>query len=790
MSLFGIFAGVKWNRVERGLAPVIQVLFLYGIYWLGLRTVFNLPAPERFIDMNVAHTQMRVIDTILLVAVGLLMLGFFLRRRAPDSLLYQHLGAQFFALTLVWAGYITGTQSFATGVVLIGAALAGYIALERRVIFMGVAVSFVLLLIMNIGAAYDLLPYGPLLRAPYDHDSLMFWTHASLFLAAPNVLMYFAVIAIMLSYWRRREALALKLSLTDELTTLHNRRSILSHVRKEIARTRRHGPSLAVVILDLDGFKQINDRWGHPVGDRVLKAAADALRSNIRQCDLVGRFGGEEFLLLLPDTNSTGAAAMMERCRKALEKLVLHSDSGELIPVRGSFGIACNENRLDVNSETLISAADQALYHAKESGRNRIELANLEDISMIPDTELASGREHDRPAARRLLDELIKGGPFWTPVMKHALAGGLATIQLFMYSSWGLLLLLFPNRDALINVDGVLTVLPYAATLLLLMAALTGIGPLINRRWKESKLYGHLLQNTYSLAMIFFGYLVGMISLPVGIILIGAPLIGLVFFERAYVFLATASSLVALVALTYASALGAIPYAPILPTDIGIHSSVTPLWLMAFYLFFVPHMVVVVYLADRTFGHWRERGQEVRELSRTDPLTHIHNRRSLIALLDKELARTLRHGPPLAVVMLDMDHFKRINDSRGHPFGDKVLKRAAEVLVETVRECDAVGRYGGEEFILLLPDTTLEGARVLAERCRAAIAAQTITAEDGSVVRLSASFGLTCNEHCLTLDRDALIRAADHALYEAKEAGRNCVRETLASAPTQTMQTA
>jgi len=782
LSLLGVFSGVRWNRVERGLAPVVQVLFLYGIYWLGMHYLLATPSLERHINLTVAHTQLEVMNAILLLAFALLLLGFYLRKRAPDSLLYQHIGAQFFALTLVWAGFVTGTQSFATGCVLIGAALAGYIALERRVIFFGVAVSFAVILAMNIGAAYDWLPYGPLFLPPRDSEGVLFWTHASMFLAAPNVLMYFTVIAIMLSYWRKREALALKLSLTDELTALHNRRSILAHVRKEIARTRRHGPSLAVVILDLDGFKQINDRWGHPAGDRVLKAAAATLRQNIRQCDLIGRFGGEEFLILLPDSNSSGAAAMMERCRKALENLVVLSDSGERIPVHGSFGIACNEGRLELNSETLISAADQALYHAKESGRNRIELADIGNITPIPDSEPVRHPKQRRHATLALFDELITGGPFWTPVMKQVLAGAVGTVQLLMYSGWGLLLLILPGRDTLINVAGVQAVVPYAATLLLSLVGLTLLGLRLNRTVTDSRLYGHLLQHAYSLSLIFFGYLIGMISLPVGIVLVGAPLIGLVFFERAYIYLATISSLVALIALTYASALGWIPYAPILPPGSDIHTSVTPLWLLGFYLFVIPHMVVVVYLADRTFGHWRERGQEVRELSRTDSLTQVHNRRSLLALLDKELARTLRHGPPLAVVLLDMDHFKRINDSRGHPFGDRVLKRAARVLVETVRECDAVGRYGGEEFILLLPDTSLEGARILAERCRAAIAAESLRGDDGSAVNLSASFGLSSNAHCLTLTRDELIQAADSALYAAKDAGRNCVREKLPAA--------
>jgi diguanylate cyclase (GGDEF)-like protein len=189
----------------------------------------------------------------------------------------------------------------------------------------------------------------------------------------------------------------------------------------------------------------------------------------------------------------------------------------------------------------------------------------------------------------------------------------------------------------------------------------------------------------------------------------------------------------------------------------------------------LPHILIILPLVDRALAWWREREATIHIMSRTDMLTGIHNRRSIMELLDKEVARTRRHGPPLAVVMLDLDHFKRVNDTWGHPTGDRVLQAAAKVLGETIRQCDAVGRYGGEEFMLLLPDTPLEGALVLAERCRAALAQVVVAADNGETFHISGSFGLVSNEQLGEFASDSLIKAADTALYRAKENGRNRV---------------
>jgi diguanylate cyclase (GGDEF)-like protein len=775
----------KWNAVERGCAPIAQVILVFSLYLGGLIYALSRHDRQQLINVDVVQSQLPIFTAIIIGAIVLLITGLILKTRRPNSLLFQHICAQYFGLSLVWAGYLFGTQSFATGTVLIGAVLSGYIALERRVIQLGALVAFGLILILNVAANTGWIPYAPARIPPYDGASFSFWAQSAVFLAAPHVILSVTLTAIMIRLWRQTEAKVLRQSRTDALTGLHNRGSIVHHIHKEIARTKRHGPPLAVVILDLDHFKNINDRWGHPAGDNVLRAAAQCLTANTRSCDVISRFGGEEFLLLIPDTSIEGAMALMERCRLALSHTELYSDNGERIQVSASFGIACNENNRNLDRDALIQAADKALYRAKQQGRNRIELASIPVVAKMvsapsrpnnakPLTRIQT-LKHLFAITKRMLEQLIQGGPEWTPTMKTALLAGLGTLQFLLYGGWGLFLLILPNRTDLLNIDHFISTIPIAIPAIVGMAMLSFIGVKINKRYPDSRLYQHFTQQYYAVTLVGFGYLIGTLSLPVGILLVGSPLIGLIFFRPLYVWLGMFTSMSLLLVLSAASAMHYIPYAPVIAQPAFSFYVTEALWLAGLYILVIPNIIIIIYLSDRTFGHWRERGIEARTMSLTDALTGTHNRRSIIAMLDKELARTLRHGPPLALILLDMDHFKQINDTWGHPTGDRALKAAATALSEAIRECDAIGRFGGEEFLILLPDTTLEGSEALAERCRTQLEQCTVLSDDGTPIPVSASFGLTCNEHCLILTSNSLIKAADDALYTAKSSGRNRV---------------
>jgi two-component system cell cycle response regulator len=159
----------------------------------------------------------------------------------------------------------------------------------------------------------------------------------------------------------------------DSLTRLWNRSSILEALTRELARAEREASPLGVVIVDLDHFKQINDNHGHPAGDVVLRESARRMQSGVRQYDSVGRYGGEEFLILLPNCGEAESFSQAERLRKQLSQNEIRIDDLS-IRVTASFGVAAAIPGEPWTSEGLIRRADEALYVAKKSGRNRVEI--------------------------------------------------------------------------------------------------------------------------------------------------------------------------------------------------------------------------------------------------------------------------------------------------------------------------------------------------------------------------------------------------------------------------------
>ena len=161
---------------------------------------------------------------------------------------------------------------------------------------------------------------------------------------------------------------------------------------------------------------------------------------------------------------------------------------------------------------------------------------------------------------------------------------------------------------------------------------------------------------------------------------------------------------------------------------------------------------------------------KLEHLASVDYLTEVANCRHIRHLMSEELARSHRTNHPFSIIMLDVDHFKKINDTYGHPDGDLVLQAVAKVCKDTVREIDHVGRVGGEEFLIILPETTVFDAGVIAERIRDRIEFLTI-GDQG--IKVTVSLGVSSSD--TTSNVDSMYKTADVALYDAKENGRNCV---------------
>ncbi|MFK4446528.1 two-component system cell cycle response regulator [Caballeronia udeis] len=166
--------------------------------------------------------------------------------------------------------------------------------------------------------------------------------------------------------------------------------------------------------------------------------------------------------------------------------------------------------------------------------------------------------------------------------------------------------------------------------------------------------------------------------------------------------------------------------------------------------------------------------QKLERLAATDPLTGAANRRQFIESVEAEIGRTKRGGAPFSLLALDLDNFKAINDSYGHQIGDEVLRRFVQTCLEAIRPYDGFARVGGEEFMVLLPQSLLEAARTIGERVRVAIARSTFEAGIGHLVEVTVSIGVSQFGHDGDTI-DTLLRVADERLYRAKHQGRNCV---------------
>jgi diguanylate cyclase (GGDEF)-like protein len=166
--------------------------------------------------------------------------------------------------------------------------------------------------------------------------------------------------------------------------------------------------------------------------------------------------------------------------------------------------------------------------------------------------------------------------------------------------------------------------------------------------------------------------------------------------------------------------------------------------------------------------------EELRRLARFDELTGLCNRRYLFDRLTQEMLRAQRYGSPLSLMLVDLDHFKQINDTYGHIMGDTVLATVAGIIRETIRATDLSGRYGGEELCIVLTETKIDGASLVAERLRRRIAAECFPAASGGMFHVTCSIGLA-QYHDTMKDVVAFLEVADHALYQAKGQGRNRV---------------
>jgi diguanylate cyclase (GGDEF)-like protein len=298
------------------------------------------------------------------------------RRHGPDRRGLMHATVQLYALTCGLFTTVIGPFDSPGWILFLGGATVGFVQFERRAVFAGVVVFFALVVggavVIHSGAG-DLDMLLRYLSGTHGQGYAAIARQALLSISFSTGTLL--LVSYIIDRWREREQRLEQLSRTDALTGLTNRRRFLELCEQEMGRARRYGTGFAVVLVDLDHFKAVNDTRGHLAGDRTLAVVAQVLQKSLRDLDTAARYGGEEFALLLPGTDSAGAAEVASRCLRRIAKQPIDAGEGPSLHVTASMGVAAHPDAAVGRIEDLLRRADGALYRAKEEGRNRVIVA-------------------------------------------------------------------------------------------------------------------------------------------------------------------------------------------------------------------------------------------------------------------------------------------------------------------------------------------------------------------------------------------------------------------------------
>jgi len=373
---------LDWHPIDRFILLASLVMLATVVFSIALAGTIAL-APQ-YLALPVAWTLLGLYGLHIILLASYIWLAWKRRRRENDWPAFENIVIAGFVINIMLSSYLTGTY-FTHGLLFffVGVNIASALTWVTKILvaYWTVLVTLITFATIDFSGAFK---HAPLLsRSVYQPDGspVIGW----LFIEVTVAAIHFSVLylcMLVIRRWAERENLYREMSNVDGLTRLINRRCFIERAKNELARAKRLSSntpkSLGCIMLDLDHFKHINDTWGHHAGDAVLVAASEIMMANARPYDEVGRYGGEEFAILLPGVTLKIAAGIAERLRKAISDAVVEID-GNRISISASFGVACYPTHAISDLNDLLKAADQALYEAKRGGRNRVILANTTD---------------------------------------------------------------------------------------------------------------------------------------------------------------------------------------------------------------------------------------------------------------------------------------------------------------------------------------------------------------------------------------------------------------------------
>jgi diguanylate cyclase (GGDEF)-like protein len=569
---------------------------------------------------------------------------------------------------------------------------------------------------------------------------------------------------------------ALTLAQTDVLTGLVNRRSFEAHLQQRIKAHARFDPPPPFILcyLDLDDFKSINDRHGHAVGDEVLQTVAERLHAAVRGSDIVGRHGGDEFMVLLDATHGSGDARLM--AKRTLESIrrPIHTQAGPIL-IGASLGFAVYP-RDATTIETLKKAADKAMYAAKRDGGNgwKITLDNLETPPSAPPSFAPDDEDFDSAVDTVAAPQSppIFGGRYarlvewFVPPVLRLDSDTLHRSRILVMALLLMLSVVTASTTVVAMAD-----LPTPSKIANLLISGPTVLIIAFLLWRLRNRGTYRFCANATVFVLFVGNVAGIcvsggLSYSPAGALLTVPSLLAFFFGGVRRGTVVAAAAVAAIAILFSVELAGLQLYN--SSDVS-HAPFNQLLVNGMGLIVLCGMGLIYEFTTAALMRQRDLEHEkVNRLACTDALTGLANRLDFDAELTVRIARynVRSTRSSFALCMLDLDGFKPINDEFGHDIGDVVLQTVSERLLGCLREADYVGRQGGDEFMLIFDAvSTATQVEVFAKRLTQVLEPPIETAA-GSM-RITASLGFALFPGSAT-DAEALKRAADRAMYTAK----------------------
>lgn len=348
------------------------------------------PAMDQWLNLDVIRANLPISYALVGLSAAMTCLCYLWSHRPIVIRAMPYIAAWFVAIVMSYHAHLIGTLTPVTGILLIGISMFGMLLFGRWVTYPALGCALVML---GLSIAFTLSGqwvYAPVFKhniMPMPHDALVWLSNIMLF-GAPLTIGIFLLLDRIIAQWKQNAADVWRLSQTDALTGLYNRH----HLSDRLTRQSKLPETVSIALLDIDHFKQINDQCGHLVGDQVLQQVATTLSQSTRHTDWLARFGGEEFIVVMPNTSTNDAIAVIERCRIAIQSIYAHRDPEHAWPISGSFGVMTFHGPFDVS--TALSEVDHLLYQAKAQGRNRVIHQQHLNTSTLPQSAVAAPHHH------------------------------------------------------------------------------------------------------------------------------------------------------------------------------------------------------------------------------------------------------------------------------------------------------------------------------------------------------------------------------------------------------------